>query len=132
VELARLFDAQITLVRVNQPVTARASGTEGNVGLLAGPDSLSELVQHQTTAAQSYLDAMAAKLASEGVRVRTHVVLQQQPADGILEEAETVHADLIAIETHGRRGLARLLWGSVADRVVRGGEVPVLLHHSPQ
>jgi nucleotide-binding universal stress UspA family protein len=36
--------------------------------------------------------------------------------------------DLIALETHGRSGLARWLVGGVADKVVRGASVPVLLH----
>ena len=38
------------------------------------------------------------------------------------------HAGLIAMETHGRRGLSRMIVGSVADKIVRGAEVPVLLH----
>ena len=43
--------------------------------------------------------------------------------------AFALHAGVIALETHGRRGLARLLQGSVTDKVVRGAHVPVLVHH---
>jgi nucleotide-binding universal stress UspA family protein len=42
--------------------------------------------------------------------------------------AQGLAADLIAPETHGRRGLPRLLPGSVADKVIRGASVPVLVH----
>ena len=57
------------------------------------------------------------------------MLIDRSPAGGILAEATARHADLIALETHGRRGLARLLFGSVADDVLRGGEAPVLVHH---
>jgi nucleotide-binding universal stress UspA family protein len=73
---------------------------------------------------------VAARLRAQGARVRTDVMLEQRPAAGILAEADATQADLIAIETHGRRGLARLFLGSVADKLVRTGAVPVLLHHS--
>jgi nucleotide-binding universal stress UspA family protein len=53
----------------------------------------------------------------------------EQPAVAILEEAQKRPTDLIALETHARRGLARLVLGSVADKVVRGASVPVLVHH---
>jgi nucleotide-binding universal stress UspA family protein len=46
----------------------------------------------------------------------------------ILDYASDHRADLIALETQGRSGLARLLLGSVADKVVRGAGTPVLLH----
>ena len=51
--------------------------------------------------------------------LETRVLPGQQPASVILDEARARVVDLIALETHGRRGLARLLLGSVADKVVR-------------
>jgi nucleotide-binding universal stress UspA family protein len=69
-------------------------------------------------------------LAVRGVRIRTDIVVDERAAAGILAEADARHASLIALETHGRRGLTRLFFGSVAEEVVRGGEVPVLLHHT--
>src|SRR5208282_4957009 len=66
------------------------------------------------------LQKMAERMRGDGVRVRTHVVVAHQPAVAILEEASNGHADLIALETHGRNELFRLLMGSVADKVVRG------------
>jgi nucleotide-binding universal stress UspA family protein len=130
-ELGKLFDAQLTLVRVNEPVIQLNVGPMGEVGPLPlSREQANDLERREADTARDYLDGLAAKLTAGGARVRTHVVTQQRPAAGILAEADATHADLIAIETHGRRGLARLLLGSVADKVVRRGAVPVLLHRA--
>lgn len=50
-----------------------------------------------------------------------------KPADGILALAEEVEADLIVVGTHGRKGLERLVVGSVANEVVRGAHCAVLV-----
>jgi nucleotide-binding universal stress UspA family protein len=52
----------------------------------------------------------------------------ERVASAILDAARKQHVGLIAIATHGRSGLARLLLGSVADKVVRGATLPVLLY----
>jgi nucleotide-binding universal stress UspA family protein len=78
--------------------------------------------------AERYLDEVAGRLRSRGLRVATQVVVEDRPAVAILDEAEARRAGLIALETHGRRGLSRLVLGSVADKVVRGAHVPVLVH----
>lgn len=57
----------------------------------------------------------------------THVAVDWPPAVAILADAEANGIDLIAMETRGRSGLAKLLLGSVADKVVRGANIPVLL-----
>jgi nucleotide-binding universal stress UspA family protein len=87
------------------------------------------LHDHLGQEAEQYLAGVAARLASRGLPVQTHVVVEDQPALAILREAERQPAGLIAIETHARHGLSRLLVGSVADKVIRGAHVPVLVHH---
>jgi nucleotide-binding universal stress UspA family protein len=62
------------------------------------------------------------------VPVQTRVVVAPQAAPAILEEAQVRHCDLIALATHGRGGLRRMLWGSIADRVIRGASTPVLVY----
>lgn len=54
------------------------------------------------------------------------VVVQGSPASEVIEQAEKSGADMIAMGTHGRSGLDRVLLGSVADKVVRQADVPVL------
>ena len=49
-----------------------------------------------------------------------------EPARTIIETSRDEHADLLVLGTHGRRGLSHVVMGSVAERVVRQSEVPVL------
>jgi nucleotide-binding universal stress UspA family protein len=73
-----------------------------------------------------YLADLAKDIAGHGLRVET-VVRDGAPADTILAVAREQGADLIAMTTHGRTGPSRLLFGSVAEAVLRESSVPVLL-----
>ncbi|HET7503507.1 MAG TPA: universal stress protein [Kofleriaceae bacterium] len=53
-------------------------------------------------------------------------IVDDDPRDAILKAARELHADLIVIGTHGRRGLSRMLLGSVAEAVLRRASCPVL------
>ncbi len=64
-------------------------------------------------------------------RTRARVLLWGDPADEILRAARRSRADLIVIATHGRRGLPRALMGSVAEKVVRYADRPVLVLPPP-
>jgi nucleotide-binding universal stress UspA family protein len=75
--------------------------------------------------ASRQLDELAAGLESVDVALETHVV-EGPPADEILEYAEQEDFDLIVIATHGRTGVRRFLFGSVAEKVVRSAPCPVL------
>lgn len=131
-QLARLFEASFTLVRVVQPVLRPSYLPEGT-GIMGLTHSVLEQVQslqkQNQDEAQAYLDGVARRLGERGFKVHTRVVVDEQPAAGILLEAQSSGTDLVAMETHARRGLPRLFLGSVADKVVRGGSVPVLLQH---
>lgn len=75
-----------------------------------------------------YLDKVAAKL-NQGplVTIKTLVKVSEDPADQILKTSEELKINLIAISTHGRSGITRLAFGSVADKVLKGGNTPVLM-----
>lgn len=75
---------------------------------------------------REYLQTVAARLTDAGLQVRTHVCTGE-PAAEIVRRAQAVGADLIAMSTHGRTGLARLLHGSVAAAVLRDAGRPLLL-----
>ena len=62
-----------------------------------------------------------------GRTVRTVVTVDEQAGEAILSRAKS-GIDAIALGTHGRHGLTRMLLGSVADNVIRGSSVPVLVH----
>jgi nucleotide-binding universal stress UspA family protein len=76
--------------------------------------------------AEEYLQPVAAGLRQKGVRTQVQVRIGD-PAAEIRAGATEVGADLIAMTTHGRSGLGRLLFGSVAEAVLRQGDVPVFL-----
>jgi len=76
--------------------------------------------------AKSYLDRVAGRLAGQGIEVSTTVQIGAV-AESIVQYAETQQMDLIAMCTHGRTGVGRWTLGSVADRVLRAGSIPVLL-----
>ncbi|RLC68014.1 MAG: hypothetical protein DRI48_00715 [Chloroflexi bacterium] len=73
-----------------------------------------------------YLRTVAGGLESVAADVQTAVRFGR-PADEILAFVAEVDADLIAMSTHGRSGITRWVFGSVADRVLRGATCPVLL-----
>ena len=82
-------------------------------------------------AAEAQVNGDAAKLIEQGLSAEGHVVTEGDPASGILHFAERVDADLIAMSTHGRGGVSRLVLGSVMDKVVRGARIPTLVYHTP-
>jgi nucleotide-binding universal stress UspA family protein len=131
VELGRLMGAKYTLLRVVAPpapswVAARGVDRAEMTGdLINRIDSGKEQLRRE---AERYLEGVAEGLRARGLDVQTCVLVEEQPAEVILDEVRREGGDLVALETHGRRGLARLFLGSVADKLVRGGSVPVLVH----
>jgi nucleotide-binding universal stress UspA family protein len=75
---------------------------------------------------RAYLDGAAGQLKAGGITVRT-VVAEGPAAERIVAVARDAGADLIALTTHGRGGLERVVFGSVADAVVRSAPCPVLV-----
>jgi nucleotide-binding universal stress UspA family protein len=128
---AGMPNCEITLLRVVKPAL-RELFLPDSLGVAHEAKSLLGRVddlQHQMIeAAEGYLGGVAERLRARGLSVRIVVVSKEQPAVAILEEAATRRVGLLALSTHGRRGLPRLFLGSVADKVVRGSPMPVLLH----
>jgi len=83
-----------------------------------------ERVEHELKA---YLEEKAQGLRAKGAKVETAVLFGDDPAETILDYARKHDVDLIMMATHGRTGLARLVLGSVAGRVLKSGLKPVLV-----
>jgi len=75
---------------------------------------------------ETYLAEAASKLAAKGI-LTAQTVLFGDPVEKIVDHAKGERFDVIAMATHGRSGLARLLAGSVASRVLERADIPVLL-----
>ena len=89
-----------------------------------------ELTSRIVNAAQKALDDTVERYAGRKV-VLTPLLKQGDAREVILAQAKELDADLICVGTHGRRGIARALIGSVAESVVRTSPVPVLTVHAP-
>lgn len=122
VALGKLTGAHYTLLRVVEPVIA-SYGSD-----VAAVEFDKETRTQLYTTVQTYLDTIADSMRAEELDVRTVIVEEAQPGFAILDYVRDHPIDLIAMATHGRSGFTRLLLGSVADKVVRGATVPVLLH----
>jgi nucleotide-binding universal stress UspA family protein len=86
-------------------------------------DAQVEVVQE----AGSYLAAVADRLGEHGITRVVRSVWYSSPAKAIVEAARRRRANLIVMSTHGRRGLQRILRGSVAESVLRRTRTPILL-----
>jgi nucleotide-binding universal stress UspA family protein len=114
---ARHFQAELILLKVVEPFP-HARG----MSLAA----LDRIKQQTHSWAHEYLERLVADIRQEGVLAQK-ITIDGRPHTGIAEYAETNRVDLIVMSTRGQSGLSRWLMGSVADRVVRGATVPVLL-----
>lgn len=77
-------------------------------------------------AAEKYLAKIKTRLSKEGLKVEAKVVTGR-PAEIVTDFAQREKVDLIALATHGRSGISRWVFGSVADKLVRSSSAPVLL-----
>ncbi|HTE53747.1 MAG TPA: universal stress protein [Kofleriaceae bacterium] len=122
-ELARRYDASLTLFHVYQPVSYALP--EGYV-----LPSASLLADLEVKLGKSLDEAKAELDATPGLRVDTSLV-QGVPFAEIVRFAREGAYDLIVIGTHGRTGLRHALLGSVAEKVVRKASCPVLTVRPP-
>jgi nucleotide-binding universal stress UspA family protein len=123
-ELGALTNAEYTLLRAVEPVVLPEFAYRGAIP----PDWDATMLCELQREAQTYLERVATRMRLQSLDVRIRVVSNKPAATAILEQAEEGF-DLIALATHGRGGLARMLLGSVADKVVRGAPAAVLIHH---
>jgi nucleotide-binding universal stress UspA family protein len=120
-ELARLLGARVTAVKASEPWSAMAATGEA---ALAFP--VDEYEKGAAEDAARVLGAVSAAAKKQGVACET-VHVNDFPAEGIIETAKAKGCDLIVMSSHGRRGIARVLLGSQAMRVLTLSTVPVLI-----
>lgn len=120
VPLAKLEDAEITLLHVLTP-SEDAYENDENRKL--------PWWEKRVASAQAYLSRRAAEIRRQGVDATIDVVVGEKVAEAITSYARHEGADLIAIATHGRGGLARIVRGSVADGVTKSAMSSVLVFH---
>jgi nucleotide-binding universal stress UspA family protein len=115
-KLARVYQAELLLFRSISTMPSELS--------TISPETNWDQVIHSD--AQKYLERIVADLRAEGFSARA-MIGDVPVADRILAHAASEKTDLIAMTTHARNALGRLILGSVTDRVVRAGDLPVLV-----
>ena len=120
-EIARRFGARLTLFAVIE--SYQVYPQPGVVGPIL---SVQFNIDEEVAKTREYLRGFADKLRADGIDVVIEVH-QGDPAAEICDYAKSIGADLIVMSTHGRSGIRRWVYGSVADRVLRSSNVPVLL-----
>ena len=123
IEFAKLTEGAITLVHAYElPIVGFPDGA-----LLASAELSTRLV----TAAQAALANQAESRMGRGVTIKW-LLRQGLPHEEVGKVADDMNADLIVIGTHARKGLARALLGSVAEKIIRTVERPILTVHGPR
>ena len=112
------FDAEIHLVHV--------AVTMEEIAGVYGPDAIvGNFDDEVAESAERELEKFEKKFFA-GYPNKKRVVLKGDPVDEIIAYIKAQKIDLVAMGTHGRKGLDKILFGSVADRMVRNSPVPVL------
>lgn len=118
---------EVTLIQVISSLSHYVISGEATVRIPYTQEEIEQIKKMAT----SYLRKAAEAFRKKGVVVKVKVVVGDA-ADEIIKAADEIDVDIIAMATHGRSGLTRWAFGSVADKVLRGGEKPVLVVRPPK
>ena len=122
-ELARRYEARLIFLQVIEP------------GLLVGSPEIVDMRQYeavfgeQAKQAEIYLDGVKGEFREKGIEART-LTAQGPVVEAIINAAQRENADLIAIASHGRSGISRFFYGSIAAGVLHRIDRPLLLIRS--
>ena len=126
-KLPPALKVEVTLFQVVSSLTHFIVAGEAGVQI---PYTEQEMGQIKTKALD-YLNKVGEGLRGKGAVVKAEVSTGDA-ADEISKAADEIGADLVAMSTHGRSGLSRWAFGSVTDKVLRGGNKPVLMVRAPK
>ena len=125
-KLAPQERVQITLLHVITAVrhSLHLQAGAGSVSIPYNEEELSSIRDES----KKYLEKAGQGLQqNKQVSVDCKIVVNENPAEEIIKAEKALSVDLVAMSTHGRSGFSRFALGSVADKVMRGGTVPVLM-----
>ncbi|KAF1044012.1 universal stress protein [Xylophilus sp.] len=119
-ELAKIFGSKVTAIYVIDPYPFTGVGADFAYGQ-------SQYLSAATAEAQAALTAARDAFGLAGITATTAVVEGHVVHRGIVQTAQEIGADLLVIGSHGRRGLEKLVLGSVTQRVLSEAHLPVLV-----
>jgi nucleotide-binding universal stress UspA family protein len=119
--IAGKSDANVELVTVIEPLEIPTRGM-----IAISDDEIKQIDAEGRKEAHKYLDQVSERLKQSGVNAGA-VLLTGKAADSLVRYANNNDIDLIIMATHGRSGISKLFWGSVAEKILRATAIPVLL-----
>jgi nucleotide-binding universal stress UspA family protein len=122
--IAERFASEITLLRTVHLPHYIGDGLDFT-------EVYTNLVQNMQAEATAYLEAKQKTLRAANFTANSRMMIGESPADAILLAVDELGADTIVMSTHGRGGVMRWVFGSVADKVLRQAHVPILLARLP-
>lgn len=125
-DLARQSQGRLVLLQVIDPWSYSSVAPNG-----ALPSLYDSLIEQLRQNAETYLAAIKADLLSQGIEVKARVGVGSA-VNQIMAAAQQEQADLIAMASHGRTGLQRVFYGSVAAGVLHVVDRPLLLVRAPE
>lgn len=120
IAIAEAFKSKVTVIYVIDPYAFTGVGTDFSYGQ-------AEYLSAATTEANAAIEAAKVAFQEHGISVDASIVEGHAIYRGILETAESVNADLLIMGSHGRRGLEKLVLGSVTAQVLSHAHLPVLV-----
>jgi nucleotide-binding universal stress UspA family protein len=117
--------SDVILVRVVEPEMPSYHG-ETRID----PEIMARREAERQSSAKDYLNKVANRLKHEGTAVRAEVLVGRV-TESLSDYAEKHDIEIILIATHGRSGVTRWVRGSVADKILRSANVPVLMVRAP-
>jgi nucleotide-binding universal stress UspA family protein len=121
-DLAGALGAEVILYRVIEPVRP----SEGSGPAMDVPELVTQLEANRRQTADSYLKRVSAEVKASGIK-ETIAVGYGFPASQILDFAESNSVDLIALSSHGHGGIGRWVFGSVTEKMLAAGDIPLLI-----
>lgn len=121
-DIAHANNAELILLHVFKPPASEYTDTVALAGGEAQIQQLREQIKQD-------LIGVRTELRAENFKVRTHVIEGSGVANLICDYIQDEGIDLVVMSTHGRTGIARFLFGSVANQIMQCTKVPVLLIH---
>jgi nucleotide-binding universal stress UspA family protein len=127
--IAKGCEAQsVVFIRVVEPIH------RPNVAFYLDQEDIKRIESQNKTDAENYLKELVNNTKYDNIKVQSQVIYAKEDeniAEKIAEYATQNQVDLVVIATHGRSGVSRWAWGSVADRILRSACVPVMMVRAP-
>ena len=120
--------AEVIVVQAVEPI-AIPFGLEA--AKITSLEKFNEFATHQKTDAEKYLNGIVARLEKTGANIKAEIIFGKA-AESLSDYANKNDIDLVIIATHGRSGVSRWVWGSVAARLIRSVRAPVLVVRAPE